>query len=126
MDNVRTGKLIAQLRKEKGYTQQQLADLLHLSNKTISKWESGAGSPDISILTELADVLDVTADELLRGQRADASSTQETVEQEAKTTVTSSMPPLTPAQKKERGIIAFFAAVGAILGILAYNYGWLG
>ena len=41
MDNVQTGKLIAELRKEQGFTQQQLADKLNLSNKTISKWESG-------------------------------------------------------------------------------------
>lgn len=41
MDNVRTGKLIAELRKKKGLTQQDLADQLNLSNKTISKWESG-------------------------------------------------------------------------------------
>lgn len=41
MDNVQTGKLIAKLRRERGLTQQQLADKLNLSNKTISKWESG-------------------------------------------------------------------------------------
>lgn len=41
MDNARTGKLIAECRRELGLTQQQLADRLNLSNKTISKWESG-------------------------------------------------------------------------------------
>lgn len=46
MDNVKTGKFIAECRRELGLTQQQLADMLNLSNKTISKWESGAGSPD--------------------------------------------------------------------------------
>ena len=44
MDNIRVGQLIAQLRKEKDLTQQQLAGLLHISNKTISKWECGDGS----------------------------------------------------------------------------------
>ena len=111
MDNSKTGKFIAELRKEKGLTQQQLADQLNLSNKTISKWESGGGSPDLSNLTLLADALGVTADELLRGERQ-------------------TPPPkrhgLTPAQKKERAIIAAAGCVGAILGILAYNYGWLG
>lgn len=126
MDNARTGKLIAELRKEKGYTQQQLADQLNLSNKTISKWESGAGSPDISILTELADVLDVTADELLRGQRSSAGVVEKPPEQLAQVISSPTKPPLTPAQKAERAFIAFFAAVGAILGILAYNHGWLG
>lgn len=41
MDNTQTGRLIASLRKQRGLTQQQLADELNLSNKTISKWESG-------------------------------------------------------------------------------------
>ena len=68
MDNVRTGKLIAELRKKQGMTQQQLADKLNLSNKTISKWESGSGSPDISNLLALAEVLGVSVDELLRGE----------------------------------------------------------
>ena len=126
MDNERTGKLIAELRKEKGFTQQQLADQLNLSNKTISKWESGAGSPDISILTELADVLEVTADELLRGQRSSAGVVEKPPEQPTQAPPSPTKPPLTSAQKMERAFIALFAAVGAILGILAYNYGWLG
>jgi len=126
MDNARTGKLIAELRKEKGFTQQQLADQLNLSNKTISKWESGAGSPDISILTELADVLGVTADELLRGQRSSAGVEEKPSEQPTQAPSSPTKPPLTSAQKMARAFIALFAAVGAILGILAYNYGWLG
>ncbi len=113
MDNAKTGSFIAELRKEKGLTQQQLADQLNLSNKTISKWESGNGSPDLSNLTLLADALGVTVDELLRGERR--APTKETSAKE-----------LTQAQKKERGIIAAGACVGAILGILAYNHGWLG
>ena len=68
MDCKKTGQLIYQLRKEKGLTQQQLADLLMLSPKTISKWETGAGSPDISLLAPLADVLGVSGEQLLQGQ----------------------------------------------------------
>ncbi len=71
MDNVQTGKLIAELRKQQGLTQQQLAERLNLSNKTISKWESGAGSPDISNLEVLADTLGISVDELLRGKLND-------------------------------------------------------
>ena len=46
MDNTKVGQLILQLRKEKGLTQQQLADRLNISNKAISKWECGHGAPD--------------------------------------------------------------------------------
>ena len=52
-----TGALIAQLRKEQGLTQKQLAEQLHISDRTISKWERGAGFPDVSLLEPLADVL---------------------------------------------------------------------
>ena len=122
MDNIKTGKLIAELRKQKGFTQQQLADQLNLSNKTISKWESGAGSPDVANLPVLADALGVTVDELLRGEltlhiEVETSDSSKPVEAKRK---------LTPAQKKERAIIALAACVGAVLGILAYNFGWLG
>ena len=68
MDNIQTGKLIAELRKKQGLTQQQLADKLNLSNKTISKWESGNGSPDISNLPVLAEALGISVDELLKGE----------------------------------------------------------
>lgn len=120
MDNLQTGKLIQELRKQKGLTQQQLADMLNLSNKTISKWESGSGSPDISNLPPLADALGVTVDELLRGE---LHVTEPEDEQYPKET---SKKELTPEQKKERAFIALASAIGAVLGILAWNYGWLG
>lgn len=68
MDQEKTGRLICQLRREQGMTQQQLADLLMLSPKTISKWETGAGSPDVSLLAPLAAVLGVSGEQLLQGQ----------------------------------------------------------
>lgn len=122
MDNKKTGKLVAQLRKKKGLTQQQLADQLNLSNKTISKWESGAGSPDVGNLPVLADALGVTVDELLRGE---AALHKENEKMDSPEPVTAN-PTLTPEQKKERAIILFAACLGALFGILAYNYGWLG
>ena len=122
MDNVQTGKLIAELRKQQGLTQQQLADKLNLSNKTISKWESGAGSPDISNLPILAEALGITVDELLKGELnvSESSSNADVISNQMMKRQ------LTPEQKKERAIIALAASIGAILGILAFNFGWLG
>lgn len=122
MDNIQTGKLIAELRKKQGLTQQQLADKLNLSNKTISKWESGNGSPDISNLPVLAETLGISVDELLKGEL-------KKTEADPNPDVPKDYSPrkeLTPKQKKERAIIALAACIGAILGILAYNFGWLG
>lgn len=68
MDSKKIGKLIAKRRKEKGMTQGELAERLSVSNKTISKWETGAGLPDISILVDLASILDISVDDLLKGK----------------------------------------------------------
>lgn len=67
MDKVEIGSVIARQRKEKGLTQKQLADMLKVSNKTIPKWETGEGFPDITILPALAETLSITVDELLSG-----------------------------------------------------------
>lgn len=68
MDNVRTGLLIAQIRKEKGYTQKDLAEKIGVSNATVSKWETGKGFPDISLLEPLAISLNISISEILAGE----------------------------------------------------------
>lgn len=70
MDNEKIGKYIASLRKEMKLTQQQLADKLKITNKAISKWENGQGLPDISILPNLAEILNTTVDEILNGENS--------------------------------------------------------
>lgn len=69
MDQKKTGAFLAQLRKEKHYTQMQLADLLGVTNKTISRWETGAYMPDLSTLPMLCAILDVSINEFLAGER---------------------------------------------------------
>lgn len=65
MEQQSMGKRIMQLRKEKGYTQEQLAELCGVSAQAVSKWENDVSCPDISILPQLSEVLGVTTDELL-------------------------------------------------------------
>lgn len=69
MDCKKTGAFICSLRKEKGLTQAVMAEKLGISNRTISKWENGDGMPDISILSDVAGILGVSVDELLRGEK---------------------------------------------------------
>ena len=69
MDNAAFGKFIRASRKEQGLTQKQLADLLHVSDKTVSKWENGAGFPDIKLLEPLASSLGVSLLELMQSER---------------------------------------------------------
>lgn len=68
LDKNRFGSFVAQLRKEKGYTQKELAEQLFLSAKAISKWETGVTTPDTSLLIPLAELLGVSVTELLMGE----------------------------------------------------------
>ena len=71
MDAVKTGGLIAQVRREKELTQRDLAEGLHVSVQAVSKWERGLSCPDIGLLEPLAEALDLTVTELLAGQRGE-------------------------------------------------------
>ena len=68
MNNYVTGSTIKLLREQKGYTQRQLAERLMVSDKAVSKWESGRGLPDISLIEPLAKTLGVSLAELLSGE----------------------------------------------------------
>ena len=74
MEQIKTGKFIAELRKEKGMTQEQLGERLGVNSRSVSRWENGHGMPDISLLLTLADVLGVTVQELLEGSRREIES----------------------------------------------------
>ena len=82
MEQEKIGKLIAIKRKEKGLTQEELAEKLGVTNKAVSKWETGRGMPDLSMFKLLCDNLDITYNELLNGERIDEinSSYEQTIE----------------------------------------------
>ncbi len=65
MDAICTGGKISGLRKERGLTQKDLAELLHVTNKAVSKWERGKNFPDLALIQPLAEALDTTVSELL-------------------------------------------------------------
>jgi len=70
MEHIQFGTFIAQLRKEHQMTQRELADRLHVTDKAVSKWETGKGFPDLKLLEPLAQALDVSLVELLQGARS--------------------------------------------------------
>ena len=71
MDAQKTGGLIAQARREKGLTQRELAQALHVSAQAVSKWERGLNFPDLALLEPLGDCLGLTVSELLSGTRGE-------------------------------------------------------
>lgn len=83
MVNRKIGEFITQTRKQKNMTQKDLADILGVTDKAISKWERGAGYPDISTLKPLSEVLGVTVTELLEGESSTISMINHVEEQPA-------------------------------------------
>ncbi len=79
MNQIDTGKFIASCRKEKGMTQAQLAEKLNITDRAVSKWETGKCMPDSSIMLELCNILDVTVNELFSGERIEINNYEEKV-----------------------------------------------
>ena len=77
---IKMGNHIADLRKKKGYTQKTLGDILDVSDKTVCKWEKGIVAPDITILSSLANTLDVSVEEILSGEEVKTIDTLETID----------------------------------------------
>lgn len=69
MDQIKTGKFIASLRKEQGLTQAVLAEKLGITDRAVSKWETGKCLPDASIMPELCEILGISVNELLAGEK---------------------------------------------------------
>ena len=69
MNQVKIGQFISECRKSKNMTQAQLAEKLNITDRAISKWETGKGMPDSSIMLELCNELGITVNELLSGER---------------------------------------------------------
>ena len=77
---IKMGNHVADLRKKKGYTQKTLGDILDVSDKTVCKWEKGIVAPDITILSSLANTLDVSVEEILSGEEVKTIDTLETID----------------------------------------------
>lgn len=80
MDQEKIGKFIKEERKNKKLSQEELGELLGVSNRSISKWETGVSLPDISLFKPLCEVLDISYNELLSGERLNKTNYQERLE----------------------------------------------
>ena len=80
MNQQKTGNFLKHLRKEKGLTQEQLAEKFFVSSRTVSRWETGSNMPDVAMLMELADFYDVDIREIIDGERKSEMVVEETKE----------------------------------------------
>ena len=69
MDLKKIGSFLKKLRKEKEITQEELAEMLYVSGRTVSRWETGTNMPDISLLVDIAEIFDVSIPEIINGER---------------------------------------------------------
>lgn len=119
MNAAKTGTLIAQMRKEKGLTQRELAERVYVSVQAVSKWELGKNFPDLSLMEPLSDILDLTVSELLAGERGEAPK-----DELVRDTLRLGEEQFRPKIKRWRGL--FIAAAIVLAAVLAaLGYAWL-
>lgn len=90
MDQIKIGRFIAELRKEKGYTQEKLGEILRVTNKTVSRWENGNYMPDVEMLSLLSKEFDVSINELVVGERLTEANFKEAADDNLVTTLNNS------------------------------------
>ena len=123
MNQVKTGLYIAEKRKEKGYTQKQLASMLNVSDRAVSRWENGLNMPDLSLMEPLCKILGITIADLFEAGDSEDKKPEETVREILKYSDTT----ISREKKKTRivligaGIVLVFL-VGIMIGDrLSYN-----
>ena len=119
MDQKKIGRFIAELRKEKGLTQAQLAEKFGISNRAVSKWENGKSLPDASIMINLCNSLGITVNELLNGERISMEDYKEKAEDAMTNMVKISQKEKRAMMKDIRNRGFFTIALGMILWIAA-------
>ena len=90
MDLVKIGQFIAELRKQQGLTQEQFGEKIGVTNKTVSRWETGAYMPPADVLMIMSDLFGVTINEILSGKRLSESEYKEAAEENLRQTISSS------------------------------------
>lgn len=123
MNQEKIGKFIAACRKEKGFTQMQLAEELNITNRAVSKWETGKSLPDISIMVELAKIFDISVNELIAGEKIDMIDYKE----EAQKNIISLMMSLKELKVLEIVVqvlmgIGIFLAISSVTVLSAINH----
>ena len=114
MDQKKIGKFLKELRKEKGITQEEFAEMLNVSGRTVSRWETGTNMPDISLLVDIAEIFDVSIPEIINGERK-----SEIMEKEVKETVLSLSDYAEAINKKIKGRLLVLTVI-AIVGMIAF------
>lgn len=128
IDRAKFGAFIAQLRKEKGITQKKLAEMLSISDKAISKWETGNSIPDVALLVPLAEILGVSVTELLECRRMEHAENMDTAQTDVlvKKVIELSEEERNQNKKKNRKIYFLCAVISVIELFVIYELSNIG
>lgn len=113
MDQSKTGKFIAQARRAQNLTQRQLADQLGISDKTVSKWECGKGLPEVSLMLPLCEILQITVNDLLSGEKVAEGEYQKKAEENMMDLIREN------AENKERMTLSIICGVITVIAVCA-------
>ena len=126
MDAKKLGQFIAEIRKEKGMTQAELASMLHVTDKAISKWERGLGLPDINSIEPIADALGISVAEVMQAERIpDDHVTQENAS-EMLTNAFDMVKQQRRLERKHHILIFIGVLLPVVLIFLGDTMGWMG
>lgn len=114
MNQQKIGRFLKELRKENELTQEQLAEILNVSDRSVSRWETGNNMPDISLLVKLADFYDISITELINGERK-----SETMNENVKE-MTLSLSDYAEEINKKIKMRLFWLTIAAIVGMIAF------
>lgn len=129
MNQEKIGKLITTLRKEKKLTQKELANILGVSDKSVSKWERGVCLPDVSLFKPLCEVLNITLNEFFAGEKIEEQNYKEKADENLLQALENSTFTLKEKQKyfKEKWQKEHFFALTLVMFVIAFFiiYGWI-
>lgn len=114
MNQVKTGSFLKELRKEKNWTQEQLAEKLNVSNRSISRWENGKTMPDFDLIIQLSQMYKISIEEILDGQRKEAGQKKQSLSIQTAQEISQ----LTSDESQKRYKIIHYTSLTGIIGLL--------
>lgn len=121
MNQEKIGKFISECRKEKNITQAELGELLGVTDRSISNWENGKNMPDLSLFKPLGEILNITINELLSGERINKANYQEKFEENILNTINYSNKKIEQKKHFISLIILIFGILINTIGLMAFN-----
>lgn len=121
MNQVRIGKFIAECRKSLKITQSELAEQLGVTDRSVSNWENGKNMPDLSLFKPLCEILNITINELLSGEKINKNNYQKKLEENIINTINYSNKKIKQKNQIIGLILLLFGFLTSILGLMVFN-----